>query len=271
MIRGSIAAVLLAFSVSAFAANPAPATATVTTAVDADSRQTREDLRALLRRYPPELGVVLKLDPTLFNNPSYLTNYPALATFIGQHPEVVHNPAFFLENVNFPSEGEPDPASVRVWRSIIGDVGGFVAFLVIISVLVWAIKTLIEQRRWSRLTAIQTEVHSKLLDRFTSNEELLTYLQSSTGKRFLELAPIPLEAGPRPIAAPIGRIFWSLQTGLVMIATGIGFDLVSLRVNSQALYGIGVIGLLIGIALVISAAIFYVLSRRFGLWQTSVS
>ena len=51
---------------------------------------------------------------------------------------------------------------------------------------------------------------------------------------------------------------------------GIGFDLVSLRVKaeaSEALYGLGMIGLLIGIALAISAGIFYVLSRKFGLWQ----
>ena len=55
------------------------------------------------------------------------------------------------------------------------------------------------------------------------------------------------------------------------IETGIGFDLVSLRVRGQAsepLYGIGMIGLLIGVALVISAVVFYVLSRRFGLWET---
>jgi len=138
-------------------------------------------------------------------------------------------------------------------------------------VLVWVVKTLIEQRRWSRLSKVQTEIHSKLLDRFSTNEELLAYIQTPAGKRFFESAPIPLEAGPRPISAPVGRIFWSLQAGLVLIATGIGFDLVSLRVPtpaSEGLYGIGVISLLVGIALVISAIVFYVLSRRFGLWGT---
>jgi hypothetical protein len=70
--------------------------------------------------------------------------------------------------------------------------------------------------------------------------------------------------------APIGRIFWSLQAGLVLIAAGIGFDLVSLRVKTEAsevLYGLGMIGLLIGVALVVSAGVFYGLSRKFGLWQ----
>ena len=110
------------------------------------------------------------------------------------------------------------------------------------------------------------------MDRFTSNEDLLAYIQTPAGKRFLESAPIPLTAGPRPISAPVGRIFWSLQAGLIMIAAGIGFDLASLRVQgngSQALYAIGVIGILVGIALVISAIVFYALSRRFGLWEAN--
>jgi hypothetical protein len=53
---------------------------------------------------------------------------------------------------------------------------------------------------------IQTDAHNnKLLDRLTANEELITYVQSPAGQRFLESAPISME-GPRAIAAPIGRI-----------------------------------------------------------------
>jgi hypothetical protein len=58
--------------------------------------------------------------------------------------------------------------------------------------------------------------------------------------------------------------------GFVLIATGVGFDLVSLRVTGPAaevFFGIAMIGLSIGISLVVSAVVFYVLSRRFGLWQ----
>ena len=76
------------------------------------------------------------------------------------------------------------------------------------------------------------------------------------------------------MSAPIGRIFWSLQTGLVLIAAGIGFNLVSLRFpapGSAGLYGVGVITMLIGAALVLSAGAFYLLSKRFGLWQADVS
>src|SRR5689334_14061922 len=62
---------------------------------DSDSRQTREQLRSILERYPPEVGRVLKLDPTLLRNETWLATYPALASFIGAHPEISHSPAFF--------------------------------------------------------------------------------------------------------------------------------------------------------------------------------
>lgn len=267
MIRTTITALLLAIAAAAFAQKPAQpsTTAPAATAVDTDSRQTRDELQSLLRRYPPQLGSVLSLDPSLLNNAQYMANYPALAAFAAQHPEVAHNPEFFLAGFG-PARIDSNP----VWRNVLGDIGGFAIFLVIVSVLVWAIKTLIEQRRWNRVMHVQTEVHSKLLDRFTSNEELLAYIQTPSGRRFLDSAPIPLENAPRPMSAPIGRMFWSLQAGLVAIAIGVGFDIVSMRTQGDAatlLYGIGVIGLLVGIALVVSAVIFYTLSRRFGLFE----
>ena len=239
----------------------------------ASASETRDQLRDILREHPPQLAAVLKLDPTLLTNQTYLTTYPDLTQFIAQHPEVAHNTGYYFSGIGTDFEGA-DP-NYRAWHEISGDVAGFSVFLVVTSVFVWGIKTLIEQRRWNRLSAIQTEVHSKLLDRFTSNEDLLAYLQSPAGKKFLESAPIPLEAGPRPMSAPVGRIFWSLQAGLVLLAAGAGFDAVSARVaggaGSTALYGIGVILLLVGVALVISAGAFYALSKRFGLWQPAVS
>ena len=53
--------------------------------------------------------------------------------------------------------------------------------LAIASGVIWLIKTLIEHRRWSRLSKIQTDVHNKLLDRFSANEDLLAYIQTPAG------------------------------------------------------------------------------------------
>ena len=52
---------------------------------------------------------------------------------------------------------------------------------------------------------------------------LLAYIQSPAGRRFLESTPITLDGESRPTGAPFGRILWSLQAGIVLLALGIGF------------------------------------------------
>ena len=114
-----------------------------------------------------------------------------------------------------------------MWRSTIE---GFTIGAVILAIAspasIWLIKTLVDHRRWSRLSKIQTEVHNKVLDRMQSNEDLLAYIQTPAGKRFLESAPIPIES-PRSIGAPLGRILWSAQAGAVLTVLGLGIALVS--------------------------------------------
>jgi hypothetical protein len=90
---------LIACSTLALAAPPATVPPT-TTALAADSMTVRQELTTTLRSLPPEVGMILKLDPTLFGNHDYLASYPALAAFVAEHPGVAHNPHFYLENVS---------------------------------------------------------------------------------------------------------------------------------------------------------------------------
>ncbi len=132
----------------------------------------------------------------------------------------------------------------------------------------WLIKTLIEHRRWTRLSKIQTDVHTKLLDRFSSNEDLLAYIQTPAGRKFLESAPIPLET-PRSIGAPLGRILWSVQVGAVLGVGGIGLLIVAGRTVDEVrepLGALGVVAVALGIGFLISAAMAYVISQRLGLF-----
>ena len=61
---------------------------TVALVQDQDARETRENLEEILRKLPPAVGRVLRTDPSLLSNESYLATYPALAAFLKQHPEV---------------------------------------------------------------------------------------------------------------------------------------------------------------------------------------
>ena len=253
-------------------------TAATTTQVlvrEVDSHQTRGELNEVLRRLPPEVGKVLKLDPTLWANASYLGHYPALAAFVAQHPEVPHSPRFFLDEVYVPGDALPEDANTRFRRDFMENVSMLAVMLTVTFAFAWLIRTLVEQRRWSRVSRVQAEVHGKLLDRFASNEDLLKYVQTETGKRFLESSPaLPVDAG-RPVSAPVGRILWSVQVGLVIAAFGIGLKLVGWSVvdkgAAEAMSGFGVLGISIGLGFVASAAASYILSRRLGLWETQPS
>lgn len=248
------------------------APASVSTVPTMSAEEIRRDLDELFRQFPPSLPRVLRMDPSLLGNPSYLQTYPSLATFLAQHPEVAHNPAFFLASYD-DARGRltPQDRAIDMWRGAIESFTIGTVMLAVGAGVIWLIKTLIEHRRWSRLSKIQMEVHSKLMDRFTANEDLLAYIQTPAGKRFLESAPIPLDS-PRSINAPLGRILWSAQAGAVATVLGAGVYIVSqntLEEVASPLAGFGVVIIALGIGFIASAALAYVLTRRFGLLPDS--
>lgn len=248
---------------------PAPRDATAVTTVGASAEETKRDLEELLKQYPPSLPRILRLDPSLLSSPEYLQPYPALAAFLAQNPQVGHNPAYFLAayDGSYGVRATAQERAVDMWRNAIE---GFMIGLLLLGIagaVMWLIKTLVEHRRWSRLSKIQTEVHNKLLDRFTANEDLLAYIQTPAGRRFLESAPIQLDS-PRAVSAPLGRILWSAQAGAVFTVLGFGLVLVSRSTLEEVAAPLGAFGVVIialGLGFIASAVLAYVLTRRFGL------
>ena len=284
--RSVLAAWILTVSASTLAAaqqrapveRPESAAAPAQVFVDQsqDARETRENLEELIKKLPPAVGRVLRTDPSLLSNDSYLAPYPALAAFLKQHPEVRNSPGFFFEHIGpmeFYSPSEPETResqAIRIWRDLMEflAVGGI--FVIVTGALIWIIRTIIEQRRWHRASKVHTEVHNKLLDRFTANEDLLAYMQTAAGRRFLESAPLSLDAPARPVGAPLSRILWSVQVGVVLAAGGLGLLFVSNRVIeevAQPLFVIGVLALTVGAGFVVSAGASFLLSRRLGLFE----
>ncbi len=56
----------------------------------------------------------------------------------------------------------------------------FVVVLTVIGALTWIIRTVIDHRRWIRMSKVQTEAHSKLLDRLTL--QLAAYIVRNRSK-----------------------------------------------------------------------------------------
>jgi hypothetical protein len=239
---------------------------------DLNAYQTRDSFQQMLRQYPPSLSEVLRLDPSLLTNTAYLTPYPNLAGFLNQHPEIAHNPGFFVGEQQFRSDRfDRQSNSSRIFEEMMAGVAAFASGLIVLSVVIWILRTVIDHRRWLRVSKIQSEVHSKLLDRFTSNQDLLAYVQTPAGKRFLESAPISIDSPSRSLTAPLGRIFFSVQAGIVLALAGIGLSWISRRLSdqdvTQPLFVVGVLALAVGVGFVLSAIIAYALSRRLGLFD----
>ena len=231
-----------------------------------DATRTREELLELLRQHPPSVAVVLRNDPSLANQ-DYLAPYPELLDYIRRHPEVTRNPTYFFGTSDLRGF-QPQDRSVQMFNEIME---GFTVLLIagaIIGTFTWLIRFFIDHRRWLRVSKTQAEVHTKLLDRLTSHEDLMSYIQTPAGRRFLESAPIALEDKPKSIGAPMSRILWSMQAGVVLASLGIGFFMAQTRFPDDMGEGFYIMGMLVawlGIGFGASAALAYVISSRFGL------
>jgi hypothetical protein len=236
-----------------------------------DARETRDRLNDIFNQYPPSVREVLRIDPTLMYRPDYIANYPMLAAFLEQHPQIAHNPSFFIGERRFDEQNNnPRLEMVRVLRHAVEFAGIALIVMTITTGIVFLIKTVVDHRRWQRAMKAQNELNTKLIDRFASSEDLLAYIQSPQGKALTE-GPILPQAAPRAIGAPLSRIFWSLQSGIVLGALGGGLIVVSSTAGEPEavtfLHGVGVVILMIGIGFAVSAVVSYLLSQRLGLVQ----
>ena len=236
-----------------------------------DARETRRQLQQLLTEHPPAVRIVLQADPSLIDRPDYLAPYPRLSAFLKQHPEVARDPAFFLGSAGFGfrSERTPQERALDSLESTMVGVAVFTAFMTVLLVLVSLVRQAMEHRRWARQSRVQTDVHTKILDRLQSNEDLMAYIQTPAGQRFLESGPSPREsAPPQAVAAPFGRILWSVQAGVMLIALGIALGLVQQNVMDEikpAFQAMAIIAGGLGVGAVLSAAASYLISVRLGL------
>jgi hypothetical protein len=205
-------------------------------------------------------------------NETYLQAYPQVREFLSEHPEVALNAPYYLEQVRlgYDQWAQYSP-NQRMVEGILAGLAGFTAFIVLLSTIIWLIRTVIEHRRWNRLSKIQAEVHTKLMDRFSSNDELLTYVQTPSGRRFLESGPSPLQESAPAMGAPISRILWSLQLGVVLLVGGFGTLFLSgsssIPEIAEFFYVAGCIAGALGAGFLVSAVAAYALSSRLGLLE----
>jgi len=264
-------AAVLPLDLAAQTRTPAPATpsapAVIPSTIDENARETRDRLRELLDQYPPSLAQVLRLDPSLVSRADYVAPYPRLAAFLAQHPEVAHNPVFFLGDARF---NVPDTRNqtFNMLENVLGGLAALTVFATVVGLIMWVIRSVISYRSWKNIVKIQTEAHTKVFDRLSSNEDLMAYIQSPAGQRFLTSTSTAVDFSPRTIGAPIGRILWSVQAGVVIAIAGVGLFIaksIVIEEVAQVLHVISVLAMAVGVGFVVSALVAYALSQRLGL------
>src|SRR5665213_3542472 len=228
------------------AANVAPATSVSS---DEDVANTRDQLLKLLK-ISPTLTEVVAADPSLLSNQDYVNhNNPELGRFLLAHPEVGRNPDFYLF-ADLPRNGGPrrEELERRVWsgrpepdhsytptQRLLDQVGPFIGAMACLAATLWLIRMMMANRRWRRIFQMQTEVHGKLLDKLGSTQELLTYMETDAGKRFLEAAPIPIDfEKDERLPAILSRVLTPLSIGIVLILLGAGILFLRNAVPDQA-------------------------------------
>jgi len=275
-------ATLAVAQTSPVAAPHANVAKTTPVASDKDVAATQEELIRLLQQ-SPTLTTVVARDPSLLANLDYVRrNNPQLAQYLENHPEVVLNPDFYLfTHLHVEGEQRYQALEREVWpdlsdaqrgpsvaQNMLSNLTPFLVFLCVMGALLWLTRVFVENRRWSRIFKLQTEVHSKLIDRFSGSEELLSYIGTEAGKRFLEAAPIPIDFEPQQrMPNAVARVLTPLQIGIVLTLLGAGF--LALR-HIQAdmrvpMMVIGTIFLMPGIGFILSAGVTWLLAGRLGL------
>jgi hypothetical protein len=249
-----------------------------------DFVDTQVQLLKLLR-LSPTLTEVVARDPSLLANQAYVNaNNPELGQFLEAHPEVARNPGFYLFTNLPPGRGGEEqaleqkiwPEMGNQWRgheqspldSFMNEVGPFVAFIGVTLSLLWLVRTLLENRRWNRIFKLQTEVHGKLIEKFGNNQDLLVYMGTDAGKKFLEAAPIPVNFEPQErMPGAVARVLMPLQIGIVASLLGLGLILLRHAIPdyADALLLFGTLALMPGLGFIISAGVTWVLAGRLGL------
>ncbi len=221
---------------------------------------------ALVPARADDVGEVLRRDPSLLTRADYLAPYPALAAFVQQHPEVALNASFFVGS-EYDAPRDAESRGIGMAEDLLEGVGVLVIMSSMFAFFAWLVRVVLDHRRWLRQSKTQVETHAKILDRLTSHDDLIAYIQSPAGQRFLESAPIEVDGRPRPSNTSLSRVLLAVQAGIVLMALGGGFAVLEGRFGEagKGFSMLSTLALALGAGFLLSAAASYVISMRHGL------
>jgi hypothetical protein len=125
--------------------------------------------------------------------------------------------------------------------------------------IVWVVSTNVRRRQ---ATEKMAALHAKLLDQCANSNELLRYLESEQGRKFLESAAVET-------ANPATRILGAIQAGCVFALLGVAGLLVRDGLHDadarEVILVFASAFLAVGIGFLLSAVVSYALSKSWGI------
>jgi hypothetical protein len=126
----------------------------------------------------------------------------------------------------------------------------------------WIAWILTNAVRRTKVARAQAEVQSKLLDKFGSSQELLAYMQTEAGQRF-----VLAESEHVVTKSPQIKILGSIKVGTILGCLGLGLLLLAAIFENEAPLVLGTLSLAIGLGFLVSSGISYKLSKSWGLFD----
>ena len=129
----------------------------------------------------------------------------------------------------------------------------------VIGFVVWTITTNIRRAKVAHVVA---DLHAKVLERCSANQELMGYVQSDAGRRFLESATDSQ-------TNPTSRILNAVQAGTILSLLGAAAIMVSNfhhDIEAREFFiTLGWLVLAVGLGFLVSAGVSWVLCKSWGL------
>ena len=137
------------------------------------------------------------------------------------------------------------------------------AFLIFWGFVVWMIFNTV--RRY-KSTKLQADIQNKLLDKFGSSQDLLSYVQSEAGRQFVNSLIVEQRT-------PYGRILAAVQASVLLSFFGGALLFLRGRVSGadEGFLVFGTLFVTLGIGFLCSATVSYFLSKSFGLLKESTA
>lgn len=121
--------------------------------------------------------------------------------------------------------------------------------------------------RRRKVIEAQHAMQSKLLDKLSGSQEIAEFLKTEAGQKLLQSPGPEIE----PVRPPYTPILRSIQTGVILTLTGLGFFTIAFfevdPMDSGPLSVLGILCGAVGLGFLISSAISYTLGKSWGLFN----